>query len=161
MGAGAGQHLDPGVLQLVGVLKLVNQDVAKTALVVLTNRVVVAQHLKAAQHQLAKIDHAFALALLFIELVNLHLLAGFVVAHVDHVGALAVFLAAANEPLHLLGWKTLFVKFELFVQALDGRQLVLRVQNLETLRQVGQLEVGPQKTGCTSRERCQSTCHAH
>ena len=36
------QHLDPGVLQLVGVLKLVNQDVAKTALVVLAHGVVVA-----------------------------------------------------------------------------------------------------------------------
>ena len=32
-----GQHLDPGVLQLVGVLKLVDQDVAKAPLVMLAN----------------------------------------------------------------------------------------------------------------------------
>ena len=41
------EHLDPGVLQAVGVLELVDQDVAKAPLVVLAHRVVVAQHLVA------------------------------------------------------------------------------------------------------------------
>ena len=117
---GAGQHLEPGVLQLVGVLKLVDQDVAEAALVVLADRVVVAQHLVAAQHQFAKIDHAFALALLFIQLVNRHLAPGFLVAHLNLVRAQAVFLAAANEPLHLFVGKALVVQRKLLVQALDG-----------------------------------------
>jgi hypothetical protein len=71
----AREHLDPRVLQLVGVLELVDQDVAEAPLVVLAHRVVVAQQLVAAQHQLAEIDHAFALALLFVQLVDLDLLA--------------------------------------------------------------------------------------
>ena len=131
--AGAGQHLDPGVLQLVGVLELVDQDMPEAALVVLADRVVVAQQLEAAQHQLAKVHHAFALALFFIELVNLDLLARVFVAHFHHVGPQAVFLAAGDEPLGLLGGKALVVHIELLHQAFDGRQLVLRVQNLERL----------------------------
>ena len=143
--AGAGQHLEPGVLQLVGVLKLVDQDVAKAPLVVLADRVVVAQHLVAAQHQLTKIDHALALALLFIELVNRHLAPGLFVLQLNLMGAQAVFLAAANKPLHLLLRKTLIVQRELLVQALDRRELILRVENLKALRQVGSLSVGAQK----------------
>ncbi|EWS63306.1 hypothetical protein Y695_03462 [Hydrogenophaga sp. T4] len=38
------EHLDPGVLQAVGVLELVDQDVFEAALVVLPHRVVVAQN---------------------------------------------------------------------------------------------------------------------
>ena len=141
----AGEHLDPGVLQLVGVLKLVNQDVAKAALVMLTYRVVVAQHLKTAQHQLAKVHHAFALALVFVELVNFCLLARLFVAHFHLVRAQAVFFAARDEVLGLLGRIALVVNGELLVQPFDGRELVLRVQNLKALRQVSQLEVGAQK----------------
>jgi len=118
--AGACQHLDPRILQLVGVLKLVDQDVAKTALVVLANGVVVAQHLKAAQHQFAKINHAFALALVFIQLVDLNLFTGFFVAHFHHIRAQPIFLAATNEPLHLFGRKALVINAKLLVQALDA-----------------------------------------
>ena len=144
-GAGAGQHLEPGVLQLVGVLKFVDQNVSKTPLVVLAYRVVVAQHLVAAQHQLTKIHHALALALLFIELVNRHLAPGLFVLQLNLMGAQAVFLAAANKPLHLLLRKALVVQRELLVQALDGGELVLRVENLKTLRQVGSFGMCAQK----------------
>ena len=65
------QHLDPRVLQFVGVLKLVDQDVPKAALVMLADRHMVAQQFIRAQHQLAKIDHPFTLALVFIKLVDL------------------------------------------------------------------------------------------
>ena len=143
--ARAGQHLDPGILQLVGVLKLINQDVPKTSLVMLPNGVVVPQDLKTAQHQLPKIHHSLALTLVFIQLVNLNLFAGFIVSYLYGVGAQAVFFAAANEPLHLLGRKALVVNIELLVQPLDTGELVLRVQNLKTLGQIGQFEVGPQK----------------
>ena len=117
---GAGQHLEPSVLQLVGVLKLVDQNVAKTPLVVLADRVVVAQHLITAQHQFPKIHHPLALALLFIKLVNRHLAAGFLVTHFDLVGSQPVFLAATDEPLHLFLGKALVVQRKLLVQALDG-----------------------------------------
>ena len=39
---GSREHLDPCVLQLVGVLKLVNQDMPKTPLIVLADRIVIA-----------------------------------------------------------------------------------------------------------------------
>ena len=115
------EHLDPGVLQAVGVLKLVNEDVTKAPLVVLAHRVVVAQHLVRTQHELTEIHHAFPLALLFVQGVQLHLLAGFFVAGHHIARALAVFFAAADEILNLLGRKALVVHIELLAQALHGR----------------------------------------
>ena len=138
-------QLDPGVLQLVGVLELVDQDVAKAPLVMLADRIVVAQQLIGAQHQLPEIHHAFALALVFVELVDLDLLARFLVARLDPMGAQAFFLVARYEVLDLLGREKLVVDVELLHQPLDGRELVLRVQNLERLRQVGQLVVRTQE----------------
>jgi hypothetical protein len=58
---------------------------------------------------------------------------------------MSVFFATGNEPLQLLGWKTLIVDTVLFAQTLDGRQLILRVQNLESLWQIGHFVMGPQK----------------
>ena len=115
-----GQHLDPGVLQFIRVLKLVNQDVAETPLVMLAHGGVVPQQLVAAQHQLAEIDHAFTLALLLVEVVNFGLFAAVLVMRGNVFGAQAVFLAAADKPHQVLGRKTLVVDLELFAQALDG-----------------------------------------
>ena len=137
--------LDPGVLQAVGVLELVDQNVFEAPLVVLAHRLKVAQHLVAAQHQLTKIHHAFALALFFVQRVQLDLLARLVVAHLHITGPLPIFLAAADEVLNLLGRIALVVYLELLAQALDGRELVLRVQNLKCGGQTRQLVVGTQK----------------
>ena len=139
-------HLDPGVLQLVGVLKLINEHMLEARSVVQANGVVVAQQFKRTQHQLAKVDHTFSLALVFVELVDLHFATRFIVAHIDVFGTQTVFFATRNEPLQLLGGKSLVIDLVLFAQALDGRQLVLRVQNLEGLRQVGHFVMGPQKS---------------
>ena len=132
-------------MQLVGVLEFVDQDVTKTPLVMLANGRVVPQQLVAAQHQFAKIDHAFALALRFIQRVNLGFLAAVLVANRHVLGALAVFLAGGNEPLQLLGREAVVVNIELLAQPLDGRELVLRIQDLERRRQIGQLVVRPQE----------------
>jgi hypothetical protein len=58
----------------------------------LAQRVVVAQQLVRAQHQLGEVDHTFALALLFVGLVDLHQLAAVGVACVHVARALAFFL---------------------------------------------------------------------
>ena len=142
----ARQHLDPGVLQFVRVLKLVDQNMAKAPLVMLTDRRMVAQHFVAAQHQLAKVHHAFALALLFVELVKLSLTAGVAIAHWHILRAHALFLAVRNKPAQLLGRKAVFVHRQLLAQALNGAKLVLRIQNLEGLGQGGGFEMRPQKT---------------
>ena len=117
----------------------------KAALVVLADRRVVPQQLVAAQDELAKIHHALALALVFIELVNLDLTACLFVTRLHRSGAQALLLASANEVLRLLGRKALVVHVVGLHQALDCTELVLRVQNLKPLRQIGQLVVRPQK----------------
>ena len=66
-----GEQLQPAVLQPVGVLELVDQDVAEAPLVVLAQDLVARQQLVAAQQQLGEIDHAFALALLVVGRVEL------------------------------------------------------------------------------------------
>ena len=143
LGGQACNHFDPGILQLVGVLKLIDQHMLKARAVMQSDGLVVAQQFKRAQHQLAKVHHAFALALVFVQLVDLHFAAGFVVAHIDVFGAQSIFFASCNEPLQLLGRKALVVHAMLFAKTLDGRQLVLRVQNLEGLWQVGHFVMGP------------------
>ena len=117
-----GQHLDPGVLQPVGVLELVDQDVAKAPLVMFPDRCVVTQQFVAAQHQFAKIHHAFALALFFVQRVNFDLLAPLQIVLIDRhiLGAQAVFLAGGNEASQVFGWKALVIDFELLAQPLDG-----------------------------------------
>ena len=98
----AGEHLEPRVLQAVGVLELVDQDVAEAPLVVLAQRLVVAQQLVGAQHQLGEVDHAFALALLVVGLVDLDQDAALLVLDLDVLGAQAVVLGAGDEPGQLL-----------------------------------------------------------
>ncbi len=141
----AREHLDPRVLQAVGVLELVDQDVAKAPLVVLAHGVVVAQEFVASQHELAEVDHALALALFFVQLVELDLLAVVVAADFHVARAPAVFLGAGDEPLRLLRRKALVVDVVLLHEPLDGRELVLRVEDLEGRGQVGQLPVRAQE----------------
>ena len=61
-GVVAGNQFQPGVLQLVGVLELVDQNVVEAVLVVLAQDFVALQHFVATEHEFSKIDHAFALA---------------------------------------------------------------------------------------------------
>ena len=143
--AGAGKHLDPGVLQLVGVLEFINQDVTKTPLIVFANRLVIAQQLITAQHQFAKINHALFLALLFVQMVDFNFLAGIGVMGLHRIGSQAVFLATADKPLCFFGRISLIVDTMLLVQAFDRAKLILRVQDLKGLRQVGHFVMGPQK----------------
>ncbi|MPM61990.1 hypothetical protein SDC9_108855 [bioreactor metagenome] len=142
----ARQLLEPLVLQLVGVLELVHQDMLEAALVMVAQMGIVTQQLVAAQHQLAEIDHTFSLALLLVELVDLDLFAGVRISGHDIAGAHALFLAARDEVHQLLGRKALVIDIELLAQALDGRELILGVQNLERLRQLRGLIVGAQQT---------------
>ena len=137
--------LEPEVLQAVGILELVHQNVAEAALVMLAHQRMVAQDLVAAQHQLAEVHHALALALLLVQLVDIDFLAALGIAHRHIAGTLALLLATADEPLHLLGRKLVVVDVELLVQALDGRELVLRVEDLEALGQIRHLVVRAQK----------------
>src|SRR5438128_1226469 len=63
---GAAEKLEPAVLQPVGVLELVDQDVLEALRIVLAQDFIPLQELVAAQQQLGKVDHALALALLVV-----------------------------------------------------------------------------------------------
>ena len=99
----------------------------KAPLVVAAHALVVAQQLIRAQQQLAKVHNAFALALVFVKLVNLYFFSGVRVLGGHSIGAQAVFFAARNKPLQLLGWKALLIHSKLLAQPFDGRQLVLGI----------------------------------
>jgi hypothetical protein len=153
-----GEELQPAVLQAVGVLELVDQDVAEAALVVAAQRLVALEQFVAAQQQLRKIHNRLALALRLILLVELHAQAGVVVPGLDRVRAVAGFLLAVDEMLELARRELLVVDVQGLQQALDRGELVSRVEDLEELRQPGVAVVGAQQAVGTGRGRCRSTC---
>ena len=82
--------------------------------------------------------------------------------HQHIAGALAFFFAAGNEILQLLRHKALGVDVVLLAQALDGGELVLRVQNLEGLRQARRLVVRAQQAVAQAVEGANPhPAHAH
>ena len=152
------EHLQPGVLQPVGVLEFIDQHMREALLVVLAQRLVVAHQLVAAQHQLGEVDHAFALALLFIDPVDVDHATRLLVADLDVAGALAFFLLVGDEPADLLGDETVFVQVQSLDDALDGAQLVTAVEDLENPAAGPRASSAPAGIGCTARGRCRSTC---
>jgi hypothetical protein len=140
-----GEQLQPAVLQGVGVLKLVDQDVLEPFLVVLPQRFVAIQQFVGAQQQLRKIRHAFALALRVVGFEQFGQAHRVFVEGLGVARAPAGILVAVDEPLHLLRFVFLGVDVERFHQPLDRRQLILRIEDLERLRQPGLAVVGAQK----------------
>ena len=131
------QHAQPLVLQRVRVLEFVDEQVREPAPVMLAHAFVSGQQLVAAQQQFRKVDHAFALAHRVVQRVVLDLPARQFVGRLDHVRPQALFLGVRDEPLQLLRRIAVVVEVVRAVHPLDQRQLVLRVEDLEQLRQVG------------------------
>ena len=94
------------------------------------------EQLVAAQQQLGEIDDPFALAHRVVERVVLDLAPREIVAGLDLVRAQAFLFRSGDEVLQLPRREALVVDAVRLVQALDQRQLVLRVHDLEELRQV-------------------------
>ena len=132
----AGEELQPLVLEDVRVLELVDEQVREAAPVVLAEAVALREQLVAAQQELGEIDHAFALAHRVVERVVLDLAPRELVAGLDLVRAQALLLGAGDEVLQLPRRKPLVVDVVRLVQPLDQRQLILRVHDLEELRQI-------------------------
>ncbi len=100
--AAAGQQAQPGILDGVGVLELVHQDVAEAVLVVGQDLGVVAPQFMGAQQQFGEVHHPGAAAGVLVGLVDAHHLAHEgVAAVVDVARALALVLAGVDEPLYL------------------------------------------------------------
>src|SRR5439155_27249409 len=94
-----GKDLQPLVLEDVGVLELVDQDVRKAASIVLAQAVVARQELVSAQQELGKIDDALAIAGLLVEGVVLDLAPAEIVVGLDLVRTQARLLGAVDERL--------------------------------------------------------------
>jgi len=89
------------------------------------------------QQQLGEVDDAFALALLVIEIVQLGHAPLHMVVCLDLVRALAAVLGVVDEVHQVLGRVLLVVHVQRLEHALDHRQLILRIEDLERLRQRG------------------------
>ena len=141
----AGQRAQPGVLQRVGVLELVDQDVAEAVAVVRLDVAVVAAQLVSAQQQFGEIDQPARCALRFVRAVDAHEVALREIAHVHHRRRAPSFLFLRIDPAgDLLRHPLLFGKIEAADHALDQTYLIVGVENLEVLRQARVLPVQPQ-----------------
>ena len=129
------EQLEPAVLQGVGVLEFIDQDVLEARLVMRAQRLVGHQHFIRAQQQLGEIDHAFLLALAVVLGIKLDQTTVVIVVDRHILGAQAFFLAIVDEVLDVLGRVFRVVDIQRFEQALDGRQLIGAVEDLEGLRQ--------------------------
>ena len=130
----------PGVLNRVGVLEFVDQDMPEAALVVFADVVVIANQFEHTQQQLREIDDAGTLALILIQAVYFeHLLLDRILAGIDMRRPQAFILVVIDKPLRLFGRPARLVQVELTHHALDHAQLVVTVEYLETLRQSGRL----------------------
>ncbi len=136
-GAAARQRLEPAVLQAVGVLELVDQDVLESALVVRAQQRVALEQLVAAKHQFGEVDHALFLALRVVGLVQLDAAPRVVVVRLDRPRAQPFLLGVVDEVLDVARREFLIVDVQRADQALDRRELVLAVEDLEGLREIG------------------------
>ena len=93
------------------------------------------QQLEGAQQQLREIDHALAVALRVVVGVEGDHAAREVVARLDRVGAQPRLLAVVDEVLQLARRELLLVQVLRLGQALDHRELVAGIEDLEELRQ--------------------------
>jgi len=132
----AGQHAHRGILDGVGVLELVHQDVAETAPVVCQQVRVLEPQLVGTQQEFREIDEAAAFAGFLVGPVHLEqrVLEG-VIALLDVASAQAVVLARVDEPLGLPRRVAGLIQLQALEQAPDQAVLVLGIQDLEALRQ--------------------------
>ena len=128
-----GKLLDPLVLQDVGVLELVDQDVRKAGAVVITQQCVTLQKLIGAQQQFGEINHALALALSVVGRIEFGKTPAVVVGDVDIFRAQPGFLRAIDEVLQIARRVFFIVDIAGLEQALDGGKLVGRIENLKGL----------------------------
>jgi hypothetical protein len=142
LAAAAGEQPQPGVLQAVGVLELVHQDVTEALAVMREQPGIVAQQLIGAQQQLGEVDQAVLRAGILVGDIDPHQLA---VSRITGVAELrrpqAFLLAGVDEALKLPHRPAILVEFERAQHPLEQAALILAVQDLEVLWQMRLLPV--------------------
>ncbi len=142
----ARQQAQPRVLDGVGVLKLVHQDVAEALAVVSEDLGAVAPQLVGAQQQLGEVHQPGALAELLVGPIDAdHALPVKVAAAVEVRGAQPLVLLGVDEPLHLARRPARLVELQRAQQAPDHPVLVVGIEDLKPLGQAGVLPVRAQQ----------------
>ena len=143
----AGNQFQPCVLQLVGVLELIDQNVIEAVLVVLAQDFVVLQHFVAAEHEFGKIDHAFALADFVVFGVALNHAACVRIGRAQY-GRRKPDSLRVDKALQRTRCDDFFGDVEAFEQAFDEGKLVAAVEDLKE-------EGRPASRWCSRRKRWQ------
>ena len=141
------KHAQPSILDRVGVLEFIDQQMAEATLVVLQQSGILKPELMAAKQQFSEVDHAAALAGILISRVDTnHRLREQIAPSFDMPRPPAFVLLAVYEPGRLTWRPALLIQIETFHDALDESLLVLRIQDLEILRQLRFLPVLAKQT---------------
>ena len=140
------ENPEPCVLNRIGILKLINQQMLKAAPVVRQKLGVVAPQFVCTQQQLRKVDQSAALANFFIGFVERdHLPAVRITLIVEMLWPQALVFLSVNEILNFARHPAAVINLEVLEQPFDQAQLVVRVNDLEILRQAGLAPVTPQQ----------------
>ncbi|EMH76398.1 hypothetical protein EHI8A_126200 [Entamoeba histolytica HM-1:IMSS-B] len=145
-GAILGEVLEPGVLDGVGVLEFVHQQVLEAPLVVFQQAGIVAPQIQGAQQQLGEVDHPGAGAGRLVGFVDAaHGAEEEIAGGLDVLRSQAFVLLAVDEPLRLACRPALLVEAQFADHPLDDALLVVAVEDLEILRQPRFLPVRAQQ----------------
>lgn len=130
--------MDEAILDGVGVLELIHQDVAVALPVVLPKRLIAGEQLIHAQQELGEIDQALAAAMSLVGVVELDQGAeDWAFAFADVARPPPFVLVAIDEGGGLPRREAIGIELRLEGEAADQAQLVLGVEDLEVLRQSG------------------------
>ncbi len=149
---GTGQQLQPSILQAVGILKLVDENVPETLAIVLAQCGIGLEHLVTAQQQLGKIAHPFTAALRIVGGIDLDHLAGIGIVGTQLAGPYPGLLVAVDKARNGTRRKLFIGQLEAFQQAFDHSLLVLGIENLEGRRQAGVTVMDAQKAVAQAME---------
>ena len=153
-----GQQPQPGILDRVGILEFVHQDMGKALLIVLQNVRAITPQLVRTKQQLGKVNRTGPLTRRLIGLVYPdHLLLKRISTMVQVLWPAALVFLCVDKPLGLAGWPLGFIQVELAYYALDQALLVIRIQYLES---PGKIRLFPVRAQQSMREAVKSA-HPH
>ena len=115
------QKLQPFVLQIICVLKLIHQNMPETILIMFPQGLVPFQKLVTSEQQLGEIDDTFPLALVLVKTVQLDHLAFVVILWLDMRCTIAAFLRVIDEINQIARRVFVVVDIVRLQKALDGR----------------------------------------
>lgn len=131
-----GQNSEPGILDAVGVLKLINEHVPEPPLVMSQYIRPLQPQFMRPQQQFGKVDQAVLIAIFLIGPVNLYQhRPGVIVAGVHMIRSQAFIFLVVYKPLHFTGHPGGVVQPHVINQPANQPLLILRVNNLEAFGQ--------------------------